>query len=703
MDDRRAATPASSSTASSTASSTTTTAAAAAAASHSYPDPVPKATPDFKLAFNAAGTQVKTPLMVLQPGKKDSKLVYVVRLGGSKGKLAFSVSELDSGVSVSVVLDNPNNPKKATVTLKAAWSSKPVPNWRRRSEGNPAGAGSGPSPRTIKIPYAVLIEFDAFVNGVDITQGIQPDQALPKGPVATYKGVKLVKDKTTIVRVFAAVTKPQALALGPSTILVRAWKKNGTPLPGLVSQQVVLSLGAPGQVSTSTLGSESRRSASCCPRCGPRRARSRSKRKSCRQWSRSARGVAPECWWGPCKLNNRYRLESVPFLDTGFVNLHTTWGKIRGGAFPSLPTSQKAPMSPGAFIAAANQVLPLADGQLRGTTWKAKVDVTDALLGGILQAQFWGGKANLSAYLKPDTSHLDVEMVFVDDTPIPSPYGVFGVTSQHFFPGPAFPLPGKTVVNLRRPLTSVAHELGHALDLQHSDRYCGGDSNGEEAVSGWGDPMGYFQGIGYDIRSDKVLYDGNSSFVPPEKSIRRAGAWYDFMSYCADNGGERNAHGTSPYWKSWQPLDTWIGLKNWTKLRSHLVDIAALRKLQSHSRAAASVSTLEVRGVVNGAATALTRVGPGDNPPSSERASNYRLVLRDRGGAVMLEWPMVASKTDGHGGGNTYLSADVPLVPFLPGQLPVDLASVEVASGGPCSPEPYAARALRSRGFSHRE
>ena len=60
-------------------------------------------------------------------------------------------------------------------------------------------------------------------------------------------------------------------------------------------------------------------------------------------------------------------------------------------------------------------------------------------------------------------------MLFADDTGAASPYGVFGVTSQHFLPGPVFPVPGKTVVNLRRPLTSVAHELGHALSLDHAD------------------------------------------------------------------------------------------------------------------------------------------------------------------------------------------------------------------------------------------
>ena len=118
------------------------------------------------------------------------------------------------------------------------------------------------------------------------------------------------------------------------------------------------------------------------------------------------------------------------------------------------------------------------------------------------------------------------------------------------------------LVSTTRPLTSVGHELGHILGLQHAGQGCPGSGpNDPQAGVPWPpDDKGYLQGIGLDlwgIAADPTAFTPTAA--NPYRVIARnlpgsAPEFYDYMSYCA---------GTNETASATNAPDAWLSPHNW--------------------------------------------------------------------------------------------------------------------------------------------
>ena len=142
-----------------------------------------------------------------------------------------------------------------------------------------------------------------------------------------------------------------------------------------------------------------------------------------------------------------------------------------------------------------------------------------------------------------DFAHHQLKGV-VDDEPIigvsnPNAGGTtdLGVESGNIGQGAA-----AAVVDVGRPLTDVAHEIGHMFGLVHASKSCGGGTGGNVGQPWPPDQQGYIDGIGLNLfdpaPSQPGIYGpsypvvagtppGDASHSPPPQQF------YDFMSYCA--------------------------------------------------------------------------------------------------------------------------------------------------------------------------
>jgi len=187
-------------------------------------------------------------------------------------------------------------------------------------------------------------------------------------------------------------------------------------------------------------------------------------------------------------------------------------------------------------------------------------------------------------------------------------------------------------VTADRPLTSVSHELNHALGRVHAF-YCNGGGAVAQRAETWPpDEQGYLQGVGLDTRA------GSGGGRGPYKIIA-AGApgdpaqEYDFMSYCAVDS------------------DSWISPRGWTEvinyfgsganptasLRTNRAAAAATAPRVPRAIPAASERILSASGVQLASGTlALTGAHPAIGRPSTGNpASPYRLEARDSAGRIL--------------------------------------------------------------------
>jgi hypothetical protein len=695
---------------------------------------VDSTTPDFYLTTDLA--QLPLTTKVFSTSTTPVK-VQIGRLGGSKGPVsvpgatksdnAFLLPIVKDILHAEIVPDNATNPSALMVSLWAKSDGQPVIGKSFTLTVAPGSPTVGSAPHSISIKYAVVNEYDLAVRGIDVTQGIQPDTGLPAGPTASYGGVKLVKDKRTTVRVFAAAVVSSLVknVKGARIFLYGWWSKNGMAQSfgaPLVSPSVTISFssGYDSPVALWMLKTTPPAATFTLPPSWTERGPIALEAKVLPA-SLFQPQAESECTSAACAKNNTYRLTNIPFTDTGYVNVWALYLRIKGGAFPCCPKDQVATFLPDTPLTAAGQLLPLADGELRtGFDWRAQYNATNPIKNAILFLQSLGiPKASLNDFLIrysedleyhqvcPGTSSCpDVVMSMIDDTPTPAGYFVPGVTRAKTSPFP-FLTAGTTLVNLRRPLSSTAHELGHSLSLKHASWGCGGNANGQKGDLAWPDPWGYLHGVGYDRRDGVEVYDGtgnggekNSTAAPIfpqegwDKEVKsQAKSWYDFMSYCAgtdEYGQHAPAAGTDSQGviSPWKRTDAWIAVRNWNKLQSFLVMLKAAHAAQSvvgtlRSTFASEEATLAVDGFLLGGhgRVVLTRIQPRRGQPSAQAPSAYDLVLRNSDGGEIQRWPLTVTSSEGHDAESTFLSASVPLAGVEAGKLPTDLAELDVASG----------------------
>ncbi len=651
--------------------------------------PPPPPAPDFGLSLRP----LVFPLSVRRGTASLPALVDVTRFAGSHGPLEIAFTGLPAGVTAVVTRDSQSSPKLLKVRVGATKVAKAVVNATLTMTATP-GPSSGPAPRSVTIPFTVVEDYDLAITGIDVTQGIQRDVALPARPAdgsaATYNGVTLVRGKKTVARVFAVVAAPASAKVGGATILLHGRTKAGKTLPGSPLGQtfpstVTLQQGFTQQTTPQLLKTGNGALAFTLPP----------------EWTKAGAieleaqlmppqviaATSAECGAPECAANNRYRLRGVGFVDTGYLNLAALHLKVAGQPFPGFPDET---------LSAVHQLFPIADGGIRrADDWRAEYDVTRWMTAKTNAAVFPGlcksASPPFDAWCKavPDANKIllgyatgyesgeegcddeyasdrhnycfDSVLGLVDDKVPAGLNGVAGLSKGDRGIG------GKgseAIANMRRPLTSVAHELLHGFGPDHASGGCGGGAGGQKADS-WPDGIGSMLGIGYDVRN------GNLVFSTP------GAPRYDFMSYCADFNTEWGLG----KWFPWQTSDAWISPINWefgiTALRGLL-----LQRSTAPVTLAVPQPVVSVRGFVDRGVVVITRVEARRGSASPATDSPYRLVLRDVGGAVVADVPMLVRSSEGHGAEASFLVADVPLNGAKPGVLPARLAAAEVVTGG---------------------
>jgi hypothetical protein len=600
-------------------------------------------------------------------------------------------------VSAIVSADVDANPTSFMVRLAAAENATVVGAGSLTFTASPVGSAVGPAPRSVAIPFAVVENYDLTIAGIDVTQGIQYDQPLPPRPAsasvaATYAGVPLVAGKKTTARVFASVVTPAGTTVTGARIQLHGRSaKNGQPLQGSPLAMTVgqVTNGDTGQVSTSTLRTGTPAVFTLPP-----------------SWTTGgaidlvAEVIPPTTLFGAaecCPDNDSYTLAGIPFASTGFANVWALDLTIQGRQFSGFPDQH---------LDALAHLLPLADGALHtGDDYRGTFDVTK-----IAQAKTWADVTPACGFIcSLPLDHDKVLIGYAEDYHLGVDYcpkvNLFGVKDPEcpdvvigfvdldsvagLSRGRGIPPEGgyaRSVANLRRPLTSLGHEIVHGLGERHASGGCGGADNGQTADS-WPDPWGTIQGIGYDRGA--VLFAGNAGPNAQEAADQGAPAfsWFDLMSYCANVGAEvddntaaTGAIDSFPYHRA----DTWISTVNWKRVYANLQLLDAFRS--SHpapvAHGAGPSGGVLVRGVVDQSHVVVTRVMPGVVREPSPTTSPVEAVLRDRGGSMLADVPMRIESTEGHAHDAVFVDADIPLAGAGEGVLPADVGSLEIVAGG---------------------
>lgn len=129
------------------------------------------------------------------------------------------------------------------------------------------------------------------------------------------------------------------------------------------------------------------------------------------------------------------------------------------------------------------------------------------------------------------------------------------------------------VVSTTRPLTSVAHELGHMIGRKHAGQACPGTAASDpQAGQPWlPDDQGFLQGIGLDLWGIAPQPGGfTASASTPYRAIApdlpgSAAQFYDYMSYCANTNETSSLTNASDSWLSPRGWDDEVNfLEAWT-------------------------------------------------------------------------------------------------------------------------------------------
>jgi hypothetical protein len=506
--------------------------------------------PDFGIAALSTGVTVAA-------GNSLTVALTLHRFAGSSGPITLSANGLPQGVSASLAPnpDSGDDGSSITLTLTAAADAPPTTAGSVTVTGTPS-ASAGSQPRSVTIPVAVSGNFDLKAQGLEVTQGVQSNGFLYPAvgdSGGSYSGVPLIAATKTVVRFYAdAIGAPQGGVPGVGAVLHGF--RNGVELPNspLYPDYGPAALPDVGEGSLDPVAPSERTSDT-------------NAFTFTLPWLWTTGTITlvadvlppPPSFGGPqflectspiCQADNAFMVNGVTFNPGPTIDVTTIGISLPGDAPLPPPTS---------VFSAALAITPGGAG-VAVYPYSAMIQPTPQLLnligsdrntdyGEIVQS--WAGN------LTP----CDLDCI---------PYGlpqdfVVGITRDQrgvtmggwnlsalplFNPAPGQdPHLGIAVVNPSRPLTSVAHELGHLLGRNHADVSqqppgCGGNGGPWPP-----DGKGFIEGIGLDTRTTpfKIIAPG----LPSEPS-----QWFDWMSYCASIN-ESTANGNLP--------DAWISDRNW--------------------------------------------------------------------------------------------------------------------------------------------
>jgi hypothetical protein len=501
---------------------------------------------------------------------------------------------------------------------------------------------------------------DLTVTGIEVTQAVQVshcggclgtlpsrDQRNPKSSSgqATYQGPTMAQGKITVVRVYAHVDSG---TLTGATAQLDVLDDKGNRITTLSPDS------APAALTPSN----------CAGVCvnGSERANPGASFNFVIPWQETYRdfisfratvspptvpGKGGQCFG--CRAN-MFTLYFVPFQPVATVQIHPIPLTV-GGVQTGVPASQ--------VFAGAQTVLPVSLNVWRYDNVRPVDGLNNS--SAALAVLDRGGDDNLPLGDYPVG-------VFVNGA------GGFGGDTIGQFAAGGLTDSASIVPDSGRPLTAVAHEIGHGLGLFHADTGgacstnpnvgcpgphpdgtpdCGGNSAGGSPPSrqrgeSWPpDDEGRLQSIGLDIRSWQPGVAGSlpSTFVEGfdhqgnptnANSVNGGPRYYDLMSYCPAGGVYVPAPGN-------EPID-WISARNWSRLIDYPFYYTGYPDLPVQAGPAAyrrprAVSGTPVRvmaTVAPGGATTIqevtadARINLAPTP-----GSPYRIELRDAAGHIL--------------------------------------------------------------------
>jgi hypothetical protein len=210
---------------------------------------------------------------------------------------------------------------------------------------SPGNAQAGQAPRSTTFDLDVFKDYDLRVTGIEVTQGIQAQHTpcasnaqcavvpslprlSPSNPAAPvpYQGVRLVRSKKTVARVFTNTT--QLAGVDDVGIVLRGFR-DGKELPGspLVRERN-LAYGVFPHVTWTERTHPKGGEAFVLPPSWT--AGNLTLQAELREPLRFLGHGSAECVEAGCQANNRFRMTGIPFVSTGYIDLATVRMWYRG-------------------------------------------------------------------------------------------------------------------------------------------------------------------------------------------------------------------------------------------------------------------------------------------------------------------------------------------------------------------------------------
>ncbi len=335
-------------------------------------------------------------------------------------------------------------------------------------------------------------------------------------------------------------------------------------------------------------------------------------------------------------------LRGVRFQHTTDVTVRSVRLDYQGNGATGDP-AWSAPRDPDSVYAAAKTVLPVG---LITPDYQGSLDITDILRK--VEVRVGVGIVTNSDKVRSikGAATLDLLEDWADDRDVTSATPVVGVSQPYKdYTGDSdlgitrggslvFHDQAVSVVNQQRPLSSVAHELGHTFGRVHASSCGNGGDNGQIAEPWAPDERGALQGVGVDPRPDRPsLYDDDGS-EPKDGGFRifadpllDGTHFTDFMSYCKDAG----------HWQS---------VRGWTDMFGYNADLAdQVADHGYHGVKPSSVGSngrpgLHVTAEIDDLGAQLLRVAPTTVQGGTQPASPVTLVAHAHDGRVLATAPM---------------------------------------------------------------
>ena len=631
--------------------------------------------PDFGISAPSLGP-------TLTPGATATVNLGLHRNPTSTGPISFAVSGLPVGVQASVSPNPSSDPdgSSLTLTMTAAANAQAFANVPVTITGNPSPS-AGERLRSVTIPISLAGNFDLRAQGLEVTQGIQPEGPLTPSGGETggrYSGVNLVAHKRTAVRLFADAHGAIGSGIKDVGALLYGFRDGralpGSPLrpdygpPPIGGQQVLQSTeeADPAPV----LEAERKSEANAYTFTLPTSWTSGNVSLLGRVFQEPGfpePGRRPECSSPSCLANNSFTENGVAFRPTENVELWTVALQVNGAL----------PAAPGIALAEARLAAPLPepgwnpfhpDEGFMVMPYQAVIDISDIVnseSNGTNKGSDAAGRVQswASAMGNPQFATMGI-----------GPSGFRGLTAGGFRATSAItfdPSPGS---GGNRPLTGVAHELFHQFGLQHASSECGGGNDGDsddEGQSGtpWplktgethageaaklreakdgasGHPFegfGQLLGIGLNLGSEpyQLIADG----VNVDEN-------FDFMSYCSPNIGAGDP-------------GNWVSPINWEAV-FHNFAAAGASSSAAHGprrppRIRINRGRLRVVGFAGESGFQLASVGPQVGPRLPTGRSDFTLTALGAHGRKLRSVSMAeeAGHQDGEGSLDE-LSAEIP-------------------------------------------